>query len=101
MFAFQALLLHASTPAKVLNYDRLQEAQPRATLVICQLLIIMPDFPAFVIVLQVGVASLIFLPFVPTFIHICRFFLYRLIRGPRHRFAYVKHQLLYGEPPIA
>ena len=101
MFAFQELLLHASTLAKVLNYDRLQEAQPRAAPVICQLLIIMPDFPAFVIALQVFVALPFFLPFVLTFIHICRFFLYRLILGPRHRFAYVEHQLLYDEPPIA
>ena len=99
--AFQALLLHASTLAKVLNYDRLQEAQPRAKLVICQLLIIMPDFPAFVIALQVFVALPFFLPFVLTFIHICRFFLYRLILGPRHRSVYVKHQLLCDEPPIA
>ena len=87
--------------AKVLNYGRFQVGQPIAVPVIVQLVIMLPDFPAFVIALQVFEVPPFFLPFVLTFIHICRFFLYRLILGPRHRSVYVKHQLLCDEPPIA
>ena len=76
-------------------------AQPIAAPVICHYVINWLDFPAFVIVLQVFAALPFFLPFVLTFIHICRFFLYRLILGPRHRSVYVKHQPLYDELPVA
>ena len=73
-------------------------AQPIAAL---EYVIALLDFPAFVIALQAFVALPFFLPFVLTFIHICRFFLYRLIQGPRHRCVFVEHQLLCDGPPIA
>ena len=87
-----------STQAEVLDYGRFQVAQPIAVQVY---VIILPDFPAFAIALQVFVALPFSLPFVLTFIHICRFFLYRLIQGPRHRFVFVEHQLPCDGPPIA
>ena len=93
-----------STLVKVLahdlSYGRFQVAQPRAARVIYQYVITHPDFPAFVIVLLVGVASLFFLPSVLTFIHICRFFLCRLIQELRHRSTYVGHQPPYDEPRV-